>query len=790
MRIGTRGSALALAQAGHVAELLGAGELVEISTPGDDASAPSAERPPAGDKSRWVSGLERALAAGEIDLAVHSAKDLPGELGDGLELLGAPPRAAPEDVLCGVAGLDDLVEGARVGTSSARRHAQLRAARADLDVVTVRGNVDTRLRKLADPAEELDAIVIARAGLERLGRLDAVGCVLDPERFVPAPGQGALALQARRGDRAVRAAVAAIVDAGTSACLLAERAVAGGLGADCDSALGAHAAFVGRQLRLRAWLGLAGGGGWIADELTADSGGPAGARPRGRAADRAGAGLSGRVYLVGAGPGDPGLLTVRALELIAEADVILHDRLIPAGALEGASAAAEVIYVGKEGGGESVPQEETQALMIDRALGGASVVRLKGGDPFVFGRGGEEALALRAAGVPFEVVPGVTAGIAAGAYAGIPVTQRGLSSAVALITGHEDPDKQDTAIDWEALARFPGTLVFYMGVRRLPVIAASLIAAGRRADESAAVIQEGTLPGQRTVTGPLAAIAEVADRERIRAPSITIVGPVAALAAQLAWIVPGPLTGRSVAVTRARAQASGLARALRGLGAHVLEAPVIRIRPLPGEPLDPTGYDLVCLASPNAVAGMFERLQAGGRDARALAGARVAAIGPGTEAALAARGVRADVVAERAVAEGLVAALEGLPVSRALVVRAQRARELLPDALRERGAEVDVLPVYETVPEPITEESLEDARAADYITFTSSSTVAFFLDAVGGQAGPRGGLAPTTRVVSIGPATSATLRDRGLEPDVEADRHDVDGVIEALLADARAHPQA
>ena len=492
--------------------------------------------------------------------------------------------------------------------------------------------------------------------------------------------------------------------------------------------------------------------------------------------------MSGTVHLVGAGPGDPGLLTARALELIATADVILYDRLIPSSALDGARADAELLFVGKEGGGPSVPQERTEELMVARAREGRSVLRLKGGDPFVFGRGGEEALTLRAAGIPFEVVPGVTAGVAASAYAGIPVTHRGVASAVALITGHEDPDKEETAIDWHALAAFPGTLVLYMGVRRLPHIAASLIAAGRSPSEPVAVIENGTLPGQRTVTATLDTIAETVQREGIRPPSITVVGPVAALADEISWLGPRPLRGRTVAVTRARAQTSGLARQLEALGAKVVQTPVIRVQPLEGPPLDLSPYDLICLTSPNGVEILFARMADSGLDARALAGATVAAIGPGTARALAEHGIVADVVPERFVAESLVEALADVPVSRALVARAREARDVLPDALRARGAEVDVLALYETLAEPLTPQALEAARQADYVTFTSSSTVRFFLQAAAGVAA----LSPATRIVSIGPVTSETLREHGLQPHVEAERHDIDGMIAALLADATA----
>jgi uroporphyrinogen III methyltransferase/synthase len=488
------------------------------------------------------------------------------------------------------------------------------------------------------------------------------------------------------------------------------------------------------------------------------------------------------VYLVGAGPGDPGLMSVRALELIAAADVIVYDRLIPPGALDGARADAELIYAGKEGGGPSMPQGEIDRLLVLHGrVSGRAVVRLKGGDPFVFGRGGEEAEALRAAGVPFEVVPGVTAGVAAPAYAGIPVTHRGAASAVAFVTGHEDPGKPGgSAVDWGALAAFPGTLVFYMGVRQLESIASRLIGSGRAASEPVALVERGTLADQRVVVGTLGTIAGLAASEGVRAPALVVVGEVVSLRERLAWFSDvRPLAGVSVAVTRARAQASGLAGRLRSLGAEVVEAPAIRIVPLDGPAPDVSGYDLVCLTSPNGVRLLFDRLRSRGLDARALAGARVAAIGPGTARALSEHGVIADVVPERFVAEGLIEALADVPVSRALVARAASARDVLVDALRSRGAEVDVVALYETVASPLDEEQLAAVRAADYVTFTSSSTVRFFLEAAGDSE-------LRARLVSIGPVTSATLREHGLSPDVEATRHDIDGLVDALVADASA----
>jgi uroporphyrinogen III methyltransferase / synthase len=484
------------------------------------------------------------------------------------------------------------------------------------------------------------------------------------------------------------------------------------------------------------------------------------------------------VYLVGAGPGDPGLLTARALELIGGADVIIHDRLIPPGALAGARADAELLYAGKEGGGEATAQEEIVRLLIEYGRAGRTVVRLKGGDPFVFGRGGEEAEALRAAEIPFEVVPGVTAGVGAAAYAGIPVTHRGLASAVAFVTGHEDPEKPESALDWEALAAFPGTLVVYMGVRRLDAITERLIAAGRDPDEPAAVIERGTMPAQRVVAATLQTIAVHAADRGVRAPALAVIGPVVELRRALDWFVPPPLAGVTVAVTRARAQASELAARLRGMGMTVIEAPAIRIVGLDPAIPDLGSYDLLCLTSPNGAGLLLDGLANDGRDARALSGVRVAAIGPGTARALREHGVIADVVPATFTAEGLLEALAGEPPGRVLVARAKEARAVLPETLRGRGSEVDVLDLYETVAEPLSGQQLADALAADYVTFTSSSTVRFFLEAIGDRT------LEHPRLVSIGPVTSSTLREHGLEPHVEAEAHDIGGLVQAIFLDA------
>jgi uroporphyrinogen III methyltransferase/synthase len=425
-------------------------------------------------------------------------------------------------------------------------------------------------------------------------------------------------------------------------------------------------------------------------------------------------------------------------------------------------------YAGKRAGQHAMTQDQINALLVELGRTHAVVVRLKGGDPFIFGRGGEEALALAAAGVGFEVVPGISSAYAVPAYAGIPVTQRGMAAQVTVVTGHEDPTKPQSDVDWAALARAPGTLVLLMGVSSLGRNAERLIEAGMAPDTPAAVISNGTRPDQQTVTGQLSGIAAAA--ADLPSPAITLVGEVATLHDELAWFEQRPLFGRTIAVTRARAQASSLAARLTALGASVLEAPAILIEPLPFTRPPLGQYDDLVLTSVNGVELLLEA------DVRELAGVRVAAIGNATVAALRGRGIVADVVPPRATSEDLLEVLGLVAGRRILVATAEGARSVLPDGLRQRGATVEVLHLYRTVPEPVDPEAV---GAADLVTFASSSTVDTVL----------GGLDPDTRsrvrAVSIGPVTSASLRAAGIEPVAEADPHDVDGLVDAVLAVAR-----
>lgn len=490
---------------------------------------------------------------------------------------------------------------------------------------------------------------------------------------------------------------------------------------------------------------------------------------------------AGRVSLVGAGPGDPGLMTVKALDLISHADVIFHDRLIPPGALAGAREDAELVFVGKMPGTARNPQHEINQRLLEAAREGKNVVRLKGGDPFVFGRGGEEAEVLAEAGIPFEVVPGVTAGVAAAATAGIPLTHRGDAAGVAFVTGRREDEESEFDPDG-VLARFPGTLVFYMGVKRLGAITDELIAGGRSADQPAAAIERGTTPGQRVVVATLGEIAAAVERDGIRPPALIVIGEVVRLREKLAWFGRRPLSGRRVVVTRARHQAGRLASILRRQGAEVIEMPTIEIQPV--QPDDDAldvfargDLDLICFLSPNAVDRFFEVIEEWlGLDSRSLAPYQVAAIGQATAARLKKFGIKADIVPEKAVAESLLEELvdAGQAGKRILIPRALTGREVLPEGLRSRGAKVTVLPLYRTVPVKPDEAMLEQARSADAITFTSASTVKNLLEAV------PGGL-PALAGVSIGPLTSQAMREAGLDVAAEADPGDLEGLAAAVV---------
>jgi len=499
--------------------------------------------------------------------------------------------------------------------------------------------------------------------------------------------------------------------------------------------------------------------------------------------------VTGRVSLVGAGPGDPGLVTLAAVKRLQEADVVVYDRLAPASLLERARPGAELIFVGKEGGGVCTSQADINRLLVEKAREGKRVVRLKGGDPFVFGRGGEEAEELRSAGIPFEVVPGVTSAVAVPAYAGIPVTHRGLATSFAVITGHEDPTKEESGIHWDRISQGADTLVFLMGVRTLPQIVHNLLANGRAPSTPAAVIQWGTTPDQRTVTGTLADIVQRVEEAGLGPPAITVVGEVVRLRETLSWFEGRPLFGKRVLITRTRRQASALARLLSEEGAVPIELPAIEIEPLAVGPeieaalleLRAGHYAWVVFTSANGVDVWFRLMRERGMDARAFASANVAAIGPATAEALRQHGITADLVPREFIAEGVLEELLASvgPGERVLVPRAEGARPELIEGLRGAGVATDEVVIYRAVtPREAPPEALARLREGrvDIVTFTSSSTVRNLVGLLGGDVE----LLRKPMIACIGPVTAETARAEGLRVDVVAEEHTIEGLVSAL----------
>jgi uroporphyrinogen III methyltransferase/synthase len=496
--------------------------------------------------------------------------------------------------------------------------------------------------------------------------------------------------------------------------------------------------------------------------------------------------LIGKVYLVGAGPGDPGLFTLKGKTILERADCVIYDFLASGELLHFARAECEKIYVGKRGGAHTMSQADINALLVRKAREGGVVARLKGGDPFIFGRGGEEAEALAKAGIPFEVVPGISSGYAAPAYAGIPVTHRDFTSGVAFITGHEDPTKAQTALDWAKIATGLGTLVFFMGVRNLPEITRALVEHGRDPRTPVAVIRWGTRAEQQVVTGTLADI--VSKAASILPPAIMVVGEVVRLREHLNWFERLALFGKRIVITRSREQAGVLREALAELGAQVVEVPTIEIRdPASWEPLDQAirrleEFHYLLLTSANGVRSFLARLKASGRDVRDLKGVTIGAIGPATAAEFAKAGIKVDLVPEKYHAEGLVETLRShdLRGKSFLIPRAKVARDILLRELEKLGAHVEVVEAYEAVAPPLRRGQLTRLLSPppDLLVFASSSTASNFVRLLRGCR-----LARVLRgiaVASIGPITSHTLRKLRLPVSIEASESTIPGLVRAI----------
>ena len=500
---------------------------------------------------------------------------------------------------------------------------------------------------------------------------------------------------------------------------------------------------------------------------------------------------SGTCYLVGAGPGDLGLVTLRAKECIELADVLVYDALSSPELLRWTKPGCEKIHVGKRAKDHALPQDQINALIVEKSKAGKSVVRLKGGDPMIFGRGGEEAAELAAAGVPFEIVPGISSSIAGPTYAGIPVTHRDHCTQLTIFTGHEDPTKGFSSIDFAQLAKAPGTKVFLMGVSRLREISAAFIANGADPNTPIALTRWATTARQSTIEGSLATIADIADKVNFSSPAVAVIGGVVTERKKINWFEKRPLFGKRIVVTRTREQAGELSQALRNLGADVLELPTIRIQP----PEDHLGfaemvtsaheYDWLVFSSPNGVERFFDAFFAAYDDARSLGHPRIAAIGNGTAKKIRDYRFGIDLIPERFVAEGLIEAFKKLNVENLtmLWVKAAESRDIIGDGLAALGAIVDECIAYRTVPET---EDITGARTslaengADLITFTSGSTVEHFFNL--GLAWPNGCVAG-----SIGPVTSEALRKHGMPPAFEASKHDIPGLTAAILKYFKTH---
>ncbi len=818
LRIGTRKSRLAMVQTELVRDALLAHfpdmeiELVPISTKGDkqlDRSLTSF-----GGKGVFTRELEEALLRGEVDMAVHSAKDMPMEFPKGLELGAVLCREDPRDVLVTTSGIlaCRLPAGSVIGTSSLRRELQIRRLNPQVQIRLLRGNVQTRLEKLK--TGDYDGILLAAAGLKRLGLTKQDGLsleYLDTKEFIPAPGQGILAVEIRKGE--LCEVMAAIHSPEDAAMLRAEREYLTLLGGSCNAPCAAYCRQEGERLVMAAMFAKDGKHPVFREESieletakehtgvnTRDGQGKrAAGETEWMTEEQAGKikrveGLAARlarqmrlwpVSLVGAGPGDVGLFTRKGMDCVRQADVIVYDNLISGSILNEARLDAELIYAGKRSNNHHLTQDEINQVLVERALQGKYVVRLKGGDPFIFGRGGEEALALGEQGIPFEVVPGVSSSYSVPAYAGIPVTQRELASSFHVITGHEGAYKTEEVLDYATLAKEEGTLVFLMGLKNLGRIAGELLAHGKAKDTPAAVIQSGTTTRQKKVVSTLEHIAKAAEGAGIETPAITVVGSVVGLEGRLDWFGEGSLFGKRILVTGSRYIAGELEEALRPYGAETMAISVIESRLLRTEAIRQTlreigEYQWLVFTSSNGVDLFFALLQEEEIDLRSLMHLKFAAIGRKTAATLKKHGFSCDFVPSGF--SGADLAREWIPTlrreERVLLMRVQDGSPVLAKKLAEAGAAFTDVPLYETWVDERRKEELNRAiREVDYVTVASGSAVKALCRMLEDRESLR------ARVIAIGPSTTKTAEELGLRIWKTATEYTSEGIVAAILGD-------
>lgn len=789
IRIGTRKSRLAMVQTELVKAALEQAfpdieiGIVPMSTKGDkilDRSLTSF-----GGKGVFTKELEEALLAGEIDLAVHSAKDMPMEFPKGLCLGAVLERANPSDVLVTTTGIaaKELKKGSVIGTSSLRRELQIKRMNPQVQIKMLRGNVQTRLEKLRQG--EYDGILLAAAGLERLGMSCPEGLFLeylDKEEFVPAPGQGILAIETREGE--LKEIMAGIHSQEAAVMLAAEREYLTVLGGSCNAPCGAYCRPEGDGLVMTAMFAKDGihpsyqmmsvpGKDEEAAKKLADV-----------LAERVGCGM---VSLVGAGPGDEGLLTRKGLACVKKADVIVYDNLISPSILNEARLDAELIYAGKRSSHHHLTQDKINEVLVEQALLGKYVVRLKGGDPYIFGRGGEEALELKKYGIFFEIVPGVSSSYSVPAYAGIPVTQRNLASSFHVITGHEGSHKEADVLDYKTLAREEGTLIFLMGLQNLGRITSELMANGKAKDTPAAVISAGTTGRQQKAVATLETITEQAERQQIKTPAITVIGPVVSLEQDLDWFLKGALAGKRVLLTGTRHMVKRLEEELKPLGAETVSVSLVETKPLITaeflkELQDLSGYRWIVFTSSNGVELFFDSLKTGGIDYRKLMHLKFAAVGKSSAQALAEHGFYCDF--QPSVFTGAALAEEWVPQltkgDKVMLVRAKEASAVITGALSEAGIPYLDVPLYETWADMRRKEELNRIIGdVDYVTLASGSAARALKNMLDE---PR---ELKARIISIGPVTTKEVEKEGFSVWETAAEYTASGIADALLADQK-----
>lgn len=761
-------------------------ELCEMSTKGDEQLDRSLTS--FGGKGVFTQELEAALLDGRIDLAVHSAKDMPMNFPDGLVIGAALTRGSVEDVVVTKDGtrLCDLKPGSVVGTGSLRREIQIRALNPLVQVRSIRGNVETRLRKLTDG--EYDAVILAAAGLERLHLVSGESFFFEPlsaEQCLPAAGQAILAVETREGH--LPEIMEQLNDLDAMAALCAERAYLKEIGGSCNAPAAALAVKKEQGLSMEVMFAPDGihmkrSNAYAENGVDLQKAEELG-KKLGRMMRR------GKVWLVGAGPGNRHLATEQCLSCIRKVDVLVYDNLAGTSLLNEADPNAELIYAGKRASCHHLKQEETNQLLIRLAEEGKQVVRLKGGDPFVFGRGGEEAQALQQAGIEYEIVPGVSSCCSVPAYAGIPVTHREYASSFHVITGQEGTGKEKSVLDYETIAKEEGTLLFLMGLQQLPHIAEQLIRYGKDPKTPAAVIQEGTTAHQKVAEATLDQIAEEADRQQIRTPAVFVVGEVAALRKEIGIpMVQKPLMGKRILLTASERMTAHLAEVLEEEGAEAVPFSLIRTEGLESEALDqvlsqPESYQWMVFTSENGVELFFDRFLKAEKDIRSLFDVRFAVIGEGTARALRKRGFKADFIPSSYTSRKL--AEEWVPLvkakERVVLLRAEEASNELDLALEGAGISFLSVPLYYTAVETRKAEELNRIMAQmDYVVFCSASAVRAFRkmrkDGVDSE--------KKTRILCIGPVTAKAAEEEGLSVWNTAVTYTAEGIRDLLLYEA------